>query len=427
MTHGRPAGRVRVGVEPLTGQGTNLALATWTFAINFWAWNLVGPLSPTYTTAMSLTSTQAALLVATPILVGSVGRIPVGALTDRYGGRTMFTVISLASIVPVLLVAFAGAIDSYPLLLVFGFFLGIAGTAFAIGIPFVNSWYAPARRGFATGVFGAGMGGTALSAFFTPRFVAWFGYVTTHVIIAVVLALTALLVRARMKNSPVWKPNTDPVIPKLSAASKLAVTWQMSLLYAVCFGGFVAFSTYLPTYLKTIYDFSLTDAGARTAGFAIAAVVARPIGGILSDRLHPKIVVMISLTGAAIMAVVIALQPPPEIAAGSSFIAMAFFLGIGTGGVFAWVARSAPPERVGAVTGIVGAAGGLGGYFPPLIMGATYDAAGNDYTVGLALLSLTCLLTMLYTAWRLPGRSRVTAANLPDRPGSGPTPGEKSR
>ena len=97
----------------LNGQGVNLALATWTFAINFWAWNLIGPLSTTYTKAMSLSSTQAALLVATPILVGSVGRIPVGALTDRFGGRVMFTVVSLVSIVPVLLVAFAGSIDSY--------------------------------------------------------------------------------------------------------------------------------------------------------------------------------------------------------------------------------------------------------------------------------------------------------------------------
>ena len=376
---------------------------------------------------MSLTSTQTALLVATPILVGSVGRIPVGALTDRYGGRTMFTIISMVSIVPVLLVAFAGEIDSYALLLVFGFFLGIAGTAFAVGIPFVNAWYPPARRGFATGVFGAGMGGTALSAFFTPRFVVWFGYVTTHVIIAAVLALTALLVRARMSNSPVWTPNTDPVVPKLKAAGKLAVTWQLSLLYAVCFGGFVAFSTYLPTYLKTIYDFSLTDAGARTAGFAVAAVIARPIGGVLSDRLHPKIVVMIALAGAAGMAVVIALQPPAEIAAGSSFIVMAFFLGIGTGGVFAWVARSAPPERVGSVTGIVGAAGGLGGYFPPLIMGATYDSVSNNYTVGLALLSLTCLLTLLYTAWRLPGRSATPRGETPTGPSSGPATGKKTR
>ena len=147
-------------------------------------------------------------------------------------------------------------------------------------------------------------------------------------------------------------------------------------------------------------------------------MVARPIGGILSDRLHPKIVVMISLAGAAVMAVVVALQPPPEIAAGASFIAMAFFLGIGTGGVFAWVARSAPPEQVGSVTGIVGAAGGLGGYFPPLMMGATYDAAGNDYTDRTALLSLTCLLTLLYTAWRMPGTSRSRPANArPTRSG----------
>jgi len=110
------------GAATLRGQGANLALATWVFAINFWAWNLIGPLSATYTKAMSLTSTQTALLVATPILVGSVGRIPVGALTDRYGGRKMFTVISLITIVPVLLITFAGNIDSYALLLVFGFF-----------------------------------------------------------------------------------------------------------------------------------------------------------------------------------------------------------------------------------------------------------------------------------------------------------------
>jgi NNP family nitrate/nitrite transporter-like MFS transporter len=313
----------------------------------------------------------------------------------------MFIIVSVVSIVPVLLVAFAGAIDSYVLLLIFGFFLGIAGTTFAVGIPFVNAWYPPARRGFATGVFGAGMGGTALSAFFTPRFVNWFGYVTAHLIIAAALAGTALLVMVAMKDSPSWRPNTAPVIPKLKAAGRLAITWQMAFLYAVCFGGFVAFSTYLPTYLKTIYDFSATDAGARTAGFALAAVVARPIGGILSDRVGPKVIVLISLIGSGALAAVEITQPPAEVPAGASFVALAFFLGIGTGGVFAWVARSAPPEKVGTVTGIVGAAGGLGGYFPPLVMGATYDSTGNDYTVGLALLVATCLVAAIVTAARL--------------------------
>ncbi|HYN71489.1 MAG TPA: nitrate/nitrite transporter [Nakamurella sp.] len=421
MTAAMPGQAPAAEPGELRGQGANLALATWVFAINFWAWNLIGPLSPTYTKAMSLTSTQTALLVATPILVGSVGRIPVGALTDRYGGRKMFTAISLITIVPVLLVTFAGNIDSYALMLVFGFLLGIGGTTFAVGIPFVNAWYEKSRRGFATGVFGVGMGGTALSAFFTPRFVTWFGYIPAHLIIAAALALTAGLVMTRMKDSPAWQPNTDPVVPKLKAAGKLPITWQMAFLYAVTFGGFVAFSTYLPTYLKTVYDFSITDAGARTAGFAIAAVIARPIGGILSDRVHPKFVVMLSLAGAAVMAVVVSLQPPPELAAGASFIVLAFFLGIGTGGVFAWVARSAPANRVGSVTGIVGAAGGLGGYFPPLVMGATYDAEGNDYTTGLYLMSATCLLALLYTALALPGRKTRTTA--PAGPNGTPTTG----
>ncbi|MEO5832876.1 MAG: MFS transporter [Nakamurella sp.] len=391
----------------------NLALATWTFAITFWAWNLVAPLSSLYAKAMSLSTRQTALLVAIPILVGAVGRIPVGALADRFGGRRMFAAITLISIVPVLLVAFAGSIDSYPLLLLFGFFLGIAGTTFAIGIPFVNAWYGASRRGFATGVFGAGMGGTALSSFFTPRFVAWFGSTATHVILAVALGLTALLVTTFMRDAPAWRPNTDPVMPKLTAAGRLGVTWRMAFLYAVTFGGFVAFSTYLPTYLKTVYEFSVTGAGARTAGFAIAAVVARPIGGMLADRIHPKIVVLISMGGSAVMAAVVALQPAPELAAGASFIGLAFFLGIGTGGVFAWVARSAPPERVGTVTGIVGAAGGLGGFVPPLLMGATYNAADNSYTIGLMLLSLTCILTLLYTALRMSERPQGRRVTVP--------------
>ncbi|WP_213931356.1 nitrate/nitrite transporter [Rhodococcus sp. B50] len=382
-------------------QGANLALATWVSAINFWAWNMIGPLSTTYATDMSLSSTEASMLVATPILVGSIGRIAVGAMTDRYGGRAMFIAVSLLSIVPVLAVGFAAEAGSYPLLLVCGFFLGIAGTVFAVGIPFANNWYEPARRGFATGVFGAGMVGTALSAFFTPRFVNWFGLVPTHIIVAAALAVTAGVCILVMRNAPDFRPNTDPVLPKLRAAAKLRVTWEMSFLYAVVFGGFVAFSNYLPTYIKTIYGFSAVDAGTRTAGFALAAVLARPVGGALSDRIPPKYVVLASFGGTAVMAVIATLQPPPDLWSAVTFITMAIFLGVGTGGVFAWVARRAPAHAVGSVTGIVAAAGGLGGYFPPLVMGATYDAEGNDYTFGLLLLAATALVCLLYTAFRL--------------------------
>ena len=130
-------------------------------------------------------------------------------------------------------------------------------------------------------------------------------------------------------------------------------------------------------------------------------MVARPIGGALSDRIPPKYVVLISLTGTALMAFIAVFQPPPDVWSAATFIALALFLGMGTGGVFAWVARRSPAKSVGSITGIVAAAGGLGGYFPPLVMGATYDRAHNDYTVGLLMLVATALVALAYTALRL--------------------------
>jgi NNP family nitrate/nitrite transporter-like MFS transporter len=401
----KPAARATV----LPGRGRNLGLALLSFTITFWAWNLIAPLAVRYAEELDLDAAQTSMLIATPVIVGSVGRILTGALTDRFGGRVMFTILTAVSAVPVLLVMWAGLLGSYALLIAFGFLLGIAGTTFAIGIPFVNAWYDASKRGFATGLFGAGMGGTALSSFFTPRMVEWFGYAATHVIIAIALLVVAGIVWMSMRDAPTWKPNTDRVMPKLAAAAKLAVTWQMAFLYAVTFGGFVAFSTYLPTYLKEVYAFDLTDAGARTAGFAIAAVIARPVGGWLSDKIGPATVLGISLGGAAIMAVVISLKPPPELLAGSSFVGMAIFLGLGTGAVFTWVAQRAPQERVGTVTGIVGAAGGLGGYFPPLVMGLTYDPVTNSYTIGLLLLCATALVALAFTVYLARSAKRESA------------------
>jgi NNP family nitrate/nitrite transporter-like MFS transporter len=211
-----------------------------------------------------------------------------------------------------------------------------------------------------------------------------------------------------LRNAPYCQPNKQPVVPKLKAAAKLRVTWEMSFLIAIVFGGFVAFSNYLPTYIKTIYGFSAVDAGARTAAFALAAVLARPVGGALADRIPPKFVVLGSLLGTAATAFVAVFQPPPDVWSASTFITLAIFLGIGTGGVFAWVARRSPAASVGSVTGIVAAAGGLGGYFPPLVMGATYDAADNDYTIGLLLLVATALAAVAFTALRLHAHEPTT-------------------
>ncbi|MEZ0367318.1 nitrate/nitrite transporter [Mycobacterium sp. pUA109] len=385
-------------------QTANLMLATWVSTINFWAWNMIGPLAPMYAGRLSLSSAETSLLVAAPILVGSLGRVAIGSRTDRVGGRIMFTVVSVVSILPVVGVGAAATAGSYAWLLMCGFLLGIAGTIFAVGIPFANSWYEPLHRGFATGIFGMGMAGVALSAFFTPRLVQRFGLLTTHTFIAVSLVANAVLCSVFMRNGPYFVVDSESGLRKLVTTIKLPVTWEMSFLYAVVFGAFMAFSNYLPVYIKNIYGSSTVDAGTRTAGFALAAVLARPLGGAASDRLQPKYVVLASLGGIAVLSCVAICEPPPDLWSGATFLTLAVFFGVGTGGVFAWVPRRARATSLGSMTGIVSAAGGLGGFFPPLIMGATYDPCGIDYTVGLLLLVMTVLVAFGYAAVRLPAR-----------------------
>src|SRR6476661_1977905 len=170
-----------------------LAVATVGFAVNFWAWALISPLGPLFRdegTLGTLTESDVALMVAVPVVVGSLGRILVGALTDKLGGRVMFPLVSAATILPVLFLAFF-ALDSYALILVGGFFLGIAGTAFAVGVPFVNAWFPPERRGLAVGIFGAGMGGTAISALTTVKLFTNVGDKAPFLITAAALAVYA--------------------------------------------------------------------------------------------------------------------------------------------------------------------------------------------------------------------------------------------
>lgn len=381
----------------LKGQLGQVLLATLASTIGFWAWMSIAPLQKTYATELGLSEGQISLMLATPVLVGALGRVVVGALTDRFGGRKMFALVLLGSAPAVLLVALAGVIKSFPLLIGAGFYLGVAGTIFAVGVPFSSAWYEPSRRGFANGVFGMGMVGTAVSAFFTPRLALAIGFFPTHLLIAGAMVGMAALVWFFLRDSPAWTPSHQPLVPKVMGALKLAVTWQMSFLYAIVFGGFVAFSTYLPKYLTTVYPTEVdpVGAGTRTAVFAVAAVIARPIGGILADRFGPKVVALVSLAGVSILAYVVGAQPPEGIVTGATFLGMAAFMGLGMGAVFAWIGPSTPKDKVGAVSGVVAAAGGLGGYFPPLVMGATYHAETNSYSLGLWLLLIAATLALV--------------------------------
>src|SRR5215471_10255366 len=353
----------------------------------------LSPLGPKFKEVLHLSTFQQALVVAVPVLVGSLGRIPVGALTDRFGGRVMFPLVSLATIVPVLYLGLSGH-ASLAGLLAGGFFLGIGGTAFAVGVPFVSAWFPPGRRGLAIGVFGMGMGGTAISALTTVKLAAAHGTAIPFVITAAVLAGYAVLAALVLRDAPGRAVPTGSLASRLAATVRLRVTWQAAALYAVVFGGYVAFSVYLPAYLKTAYGLTQADAANRMAGFVLLAVAMRPVGGWLADRIGPVPVLVVALAVVIAGAAVQAFTPPLAPLGTIAFLSMAAALGACSGAVFALVAMLAPPDKVGSVTGVVGAAGGLGGFLPPLVMGLVYGQ-WHSYAAGLAALAVVAAAALL--------------------------------
>jgi NNP family nitrate/nitrite transporter-like MFS transporter len=372
-----------------------LGVATLAFATNFWAWGLISPLAPAFTELLTLDPLQVSVVVATPVLLGSLARIPLGALTDRFGGRAMFIALSLTVTLPLV---FLATWQTFPALLMGGLILGLAGASFAVGIPFVNAWFPPERRGFALGVYGAGNIGTAIAGFTAPSLFEEISSAAPFLLVAGVMLATTLVVALFARDAPNRTVSTATMVQRMRAALSLRITYDLSALYALTFGGFVAFGVYLPTYLRTEYALSPADAGARAAGFIVLATIARPIGGWLSDRIGAPKVLAVSLAVVALGAAVVAFAPPLPVAT-VPFLAMATCLGLGNGAVFAMVGRGVPAERVGAVTGFVGAAGGLGGFVPPLVMGAVYSMTGA-YLIGLLLLTVVSAAALWHSLRR---------------------------
>lgn len=386
-----------------SSQMVALILATFALTVNFWAWSLLGPLGATFASQFSLNPIQLSIMLAIPVLLGSFARIPFGVLTDRLGGHLMFSALCFIAVIPVVWLAVA---NSYTQFLLAGLLLGITGAAFAIGIPYVNAWFPPEKRGLVLGIYSMGNAGTAVSGFLTPQFTNLFDRQIAYLIVAGILFLMGIIMVLWGYNSPNWKPSKDSALTRLKIAAKSLVTWDLSFLYAVSFGAFVAFGVYLPVLLKVSYGLSLTDAAARAAGFVLIATVARPIGGYLSDKVGGQKVIRVVFVAIAILATFIALQPalaPPTTVA---YLSLAAFLGLGNGAVIALVSKLTQPERVGSVTGIVGAIGGLGGFLPPLILGLTYEKT-HSYSIALLGLALTAIIVFVYINQRFRSYQRI--------------------
>jgi nitrate/nitrite transporter NarK len=364
------------GVRPL-------ALATVSFFISFAAWGLVGGLAPVFSELYQLTASETALLVAVPVLLGSLARLPMGVFTDRYGGRAMFTALLLVSAIAAAVVPFT---SSYATLVAAAFFIGLAGSSFAIGAAFVARWTPPARQGMALGVYGLGTLGQSVAVFGGPVVARAWGWPAVFNVIAVALLVWAAVFVALARNPPRTTAGASfGSIVRVLRESPVA--WLLGAFYFLTFGGFVAFSIYLPTLLRAQFGLSPADAGFRAAGFVVLATLMRPVGGWLADRIGGSQVLSWVFAGIAIFSLLLAWPSMVPFTVGA--LSCAVLMGLGNGAVFKLVPERFPTQT-GTVTGLVGALGGLGGFFPPLLLGVFRDSLGIVWP-GFALLSLTAL------------------------------------
>lgn len=368
---------------------SQLILGTGAFALCFAVFGTMSAMMPILSKQMHLTSVQKSIAVALPVLLGSLGRIPLGMLTDRFGGRIVFSTVMLLSVIPAFLM---GTVPDYRHLLIYGFFIGIGLASFSVGVGFVSGWYSAERQGSALGIYGAGNIGQSLAAFGSPFIAAAAGFRWGFWTFGILLTLWLVVFALKARNAPrrgAIKSFRDLLSPLSDRRS-----WILSLYYFLTFGGFVAMAVYLPIFLTEMFKLTPQDAGLRTAGFVVLATALRPVGGSFADKVGGRAILKWVFPATAVMAFLLAFPLMPTFTIGA--LGMAAAIGLGNGAVFKLVPEYFP-KSVGSVTGLVGAAGGLGGFFPPLVLGLVKERTGS-FAMGfvfLAVFALACMGVLL--------------------------------
>lgn len=375
-----------------------LVLGTGAFALCFAVFGSVSAMMPVLKKQFHLAPVQVSIAIAIPVLLGSIGRIPLGLLTDRFGGRRVFTATMIVSVVAAFLM---GRVSNYHELLFFGVLTGVALASFAVGVGFVSGWYGAERQGFALGIYGAGNAGQSLAAFGAPVLFALVGFRGTFWTFAILLAIWAVLFYVLGKDAP--RSGAPKTLRQMLRPLAQPMSWVLSFFYFLTFGGFVAMSIYLPLFLTEMFNLTPQDAGMRTAGFVLLATGMRPVGGWLADRVGGLKILMWTFPLVTAMAILLTFQSMAPFTAGA--LGMAAAIGMGNGAVFKLVPQYFP-ESVGAVTGLVGAMGGLGGFFPPLALGIIRQHTGT-FIWGFALLSIFALICLLVAVLTARGHFRV--------------------
>ena len=361
------------------------------FDVSFMTWVLLGPLAPFLREDLGLTATEQGLVTAIPLLGGSLFRPLLGALADRIGGRRT-AVLGMVFTLGTLAAGWQLA-STIAHLYALGMLLGIAGASFAVALPLASRWYPPEYQGLAMGIAGAGNSGTILATMLAPRIAERFGWAATFGLATLPMLVVLAVFVVIAKDSP--RSGPAPSLRTYRAVLGEADTLWLSFLYSLTFGGFVGLASFLTVFFHEQYHLSRVAAGDFATIVVVAGSLLRPVGGWLSDRVGGYRMLLGLLAGVAACLVGVAASPPIFAALALLFVCMGL-LGMGNGAVFQLVPQRFP-GRMGIVTGIVGAAGGLGGFFLPTMLGAVKDVAGT-YTPGLALCAVAFIagsLTLL--------------------------------
>jgi MFS transporter, NNP family, nitrate/nitrite transporter len=403
-----------------------LTLSTLAFTTCFAVWVMFSIIGIPIKTNLGLNETQFGLLAATPILTGSLIRLPLGMLTDKVGGRIVFFVLMISTVVPIWLISVATA---YWHFLVLGLFVGVAGGSFSVGISYVARWFPKKRQGFAMGIFGAGNAGAAVTKFVAPALVVAYGWQAVPQVYAVAMLITAILFWIFTYTDTAHHVSGHVTMKQQLAALKDPNVWKLCQYYSIVFGGYVALSLWMTKYYITEYGFGMQTAALLAAIFVLPSGVIRAMGGWLSDRfgahkltwwvMWVSWVCLFILSYPQTEMVVQTTKGEMSLHIGLNvwmFTALLFVVGIawgfGKASVFKYISDEYP-DNIGVISGIVGLVGGLGGFVLPIMFGAIVDLTGINSGIFMLMYGITwvSLIWMYLTEVRKVPMIRTAAAD----------------
>ena len=403
-----------------------LIVSTLAFTVCFMVWMMFGVIGIPLKKQLGLNATEFGLLTATPVLTGSLIRVPLGIWTDRYGGRIVMTVLMTITVPPIFLMSYATA---YWHFLVIGLFVGLAGGSFSVGTPYVARWFPKEKKGMAMGVYGAGNSGSAVNKFVAPAIIAALGWAAVPQVYAAIMALTVVVFWFFSHHDP---KHVVPSDTKLSDQLKLLkdpAVLKYCQYYSIVFGGYVALALWMVQYYVGEFGLSITTAALLAACFSLPGGVLRAIGGVLSDKygahkvtwwvMWVSWICLFLLSYPQTQFTVLTVNGPKTFEIGLNvvwFTVLMAVLGVawafGKASVFKYIGDEYP-NNIGAVSGIVGLAGGLGGFILPILFGALMDLTGIRSSAFMLMYGVVWV-SLIWMYWTEVRRTPVMGRDAPE-------------